>query len=141
FPCAPGTTRDEVVEFIDLAPTLLHLAGVEVPEQMRGRPLLKAGDSEPSGQVAFLYADRFDESFRHQRAITDGQWRYIHNFMPHLPAATQNEYPYGIASWRAWREASSGEILSEFHRTFFKSPQPASELFHPTRDPWEVKNL
>lgn len=141
FSFAPGTTRDEVVEFIDLAPTLLHLAGVEIPEQMRGRPLLEAGESESAGRVAFLYADRFDETYRHQRAITDGRLRYIHNFAPHLPAALQNEYPYGIASWRAWRRASEENALSPPHRFFFNTPQPASELFHTGRDTWEVKNV
>ncbi len=141
FPHQSGTTRDDVAQFIDLAPTLLHLAGIELPEQMTGRPLFGTQESIPERPVAFLYADRFDETYRHQRAITDGQWRYIHNFMPHLPAALQNEYPYGIASWRAWRDAAQEDGLSQQHRAFFQSPQPASELFHLVHDPWEVNNL
>jgi hypothetical protein len=140
FPQKSGTTRVDVVQFIDLAPTLLHLAGIEVPEQMIGRRLFAPDESETEGRVALLYADRFDESYRHQRAITDGEWRYIHNFMPHLPGALQNEYPYGIASWRAWRDAPEVS-LGQHHRAFFLSPQAPGELFHTLRDPWEVKNL
>ena len=37
---APGSVRDELVSFIDLAPTVLALAGVAIPVHLQGRVLL-----------------------------------------------------------------------------------------------------
>ncbi len=33
----PGSVRDDLVCFLDLAPTVISLAGGEVPSQMQGR--------------------------------------------------------------------------------------------------------
>ena len=38
-PAAPGSVRDDLVSFIDLAPTVLALAGVEIPAHLPGRVL------------------------------------------------------------------------------------------------------
>ena len=37
---APGTVRDDLVSLVDLAPTVLALAGVDVPAHMQGRVLV-----------------------------------------------------------------------------------------------------
>jgi N-sulfoglucosamine sulfohydrolase len=137
---SPGTQRDDIVEFIDLAPTLLTLAGVDVPSAMKGRDIFAKGDDD-RGHSALLYADRFDEAYRMERGLVSGEYRYIHNFMPHLPGSPQNGYPYGIESWRALRNAAEDGLLSGVHAQLWKAPQPASQLFHTASDPWEVDNL
>ena len=43
-----GTTRDEPVSVIDLAPTALALAGVPVPAQMQGRVVLGPNTAAPA---------------------------------------------------------------------------------------------
>ncbi len=71
----------EPVSFVDLAPTLLSLAGLDTPAQMQGRPLLGAKRVEPAAdEMEFLYADRFDELYGMRRGLTDGKWKYIRNF-------------------------------------------------------------
>ena len=42
----PGSVRDELVSFIDLAPTVLALAGVDLPVHLQGRVLV--GPSAPA---------------------------------------------------------------------------------------------
>jgi arylsulfatase A-like enzyme len=54
---AKGEMRDQMVLNIDLAPTMLDLAGVKIPEQMQGsswRPLLE-GAEDPHWRQAFFY--------------------------------------------------------------------------------------
>ncbi len=141
-PACPSRT-DELVAFIDLAPTVLSLAGVEVPDHMQGRPFLgeqREAPADPEKPV-FLFADRFDEAMGMDRGITTGEYRYIRNFYPHLPAAKQNEYPHGIASWRAWLRAMDEGDLPERFQAFWNTNEPAAALFHTTVDPWEVNNL
>jgi N-acetylglucosamine-6-sulfatase len=81
-----GTVRDEFALNIDLAPTLLELAGVSVPARMVGRslaPLLKAARTE--WRKSFLieyYSDRVFPRIRNMgyKAIRSERWKYIHYF-------------------------------------------------------------
>ncbi|MGH7598886.1 MAG: sulfatase/phosphatase domain-containing protein, partial [bacterium] len=79
-----GTVRDEFALNIDLAPTLLALAGAPVPDNMQGCslvPLLK--DDKPKWRDAFLieyYSDRVFPRMLQMgyKALRDGRWKYIH---------------------------------------------------------------
>jgi N-acetylglucosamine-6-sulfatase len=80
----PGTVRDEVALNIDLAPTLLELAGVAVPATMQGRslvPLLKG--NRPAWRNSFLIEYYSDTVFPRisqmgYKAVRTGRWKYIH---------------------------------------------------------------
>lgn len=96
----------EPVSFVDLAPTLLSLAGLDTPAQMQGRPLLGAKRVEPAAdEMEFLYADRFDELYGMRRGLTDGKWKYIRNFNPDFPTAPYSFYQFGQPGWTAWQKA------------------------------------
>ena len=79
-----GTVRDEFALNIDLAPTLLELAGVAVPGTMQGRslvPLLKG--KRTAWRDAFLIEYYSDKVFPRvlqmgYKAVRNGRWKYIH---------------------------------------------------------------
>ena len=141
-PFGPHGTVDEPVSFVDLAPTLLSLIGLEKPAPMQGRAFLGRKRVEPAkDDVVFLYADRFDEINGMRRGITDGRWKYIRCFTPHLPAAPYSHYPFGQAGWAAWQKAwKDGKLDPQFSR-IWERPQPVELLFDTTNDPWEIHNL
>ena len=58
----PGTVSDAMVLNIDLAPTILGLAGIQVPEAVQGRSLqpLLVGESSPDWRTAYFY-EYFEE--------------------------------------------------------------------------------
>ncbi|WP_206291589.1 sulfatase-like hydrolase/transferase [Humisphaera borealis] len=60
-----GTTRDEMVINIDLAPTFLDLAGVPIPPQMQGRSLrpLLAGEMTPDWRKAWFYEYFYERGY------------------------------------------------------------------------------
>ena len=80
----PRTVRDEFVLNIDLAPTLLSLAGVSIPSAMQGRsvePLLKG--SRPPWRNSFLVEYYSDKVFPRisrmgYKAVRNSRWKYIH---------------------------------------------------------------
>jgi hypothetical protein len=131
---------DELVSFVDLAPTLLSLVGLEKPDYMQGRAFLGKHRSKP-GDGVFLFADRFDEIYGMRRGWTDGRWKYIRRFNPHLPAAPYSYYQFSMPCWTAWRKAWRDGKLDERHRRIWEAPQPAEELFDLQADPWEIHNL
>src|SRR5690625_3035982 len=65
-----GHAVDRLISFVDLAPTLLALAGVEVPEHMQGQPFLgESVSSEPD--YDFMFRGRMDERFDMRRTVSD----------------------------------------------------------------------
>ena len=50
-----GTVSDQLVLNLDIAPTLLDIAGVEIPTEMQGRPLQKTWDGSPEWREAIYY--------------------------------------------------------------------------------------
>lgn len=141
-PFGPHGTVDEPVSFVDLAPTLLSLIGLEKPAPMQGRAFLGPKRVEPAkDDVVFLYADRFDEINGMRRGITDGRWKYIRCFTPYLPAAPYSYYPLGQAGWAAWQKAwKDGKLDTQFSR-IWEGPQSVELLFDTRNDPWEIQNL
>ena len=101
-PGKPGTTSDRPVSFIDLPPTALSLARVDIPEHMQGRAFLGQGKREAEPYV-FLFGQRFDSRMlRFVRAVTDGRYRYIRNFHPHRHRGILAGYPHGQVGWQSF---------------------------------------
>ena len=141
-PHTAGQRVDEVVSFVDLAPTLLSLLGIDKPQQMQGRAFLGSKrTAAPDEHYALLYADRFDELYGMRRGITDGRWKYIHRFTPHLTAAPYSFYQFGQAGWKAWQAAWEKDNLADRYKKIWEPDQVIEELFDTNADPWEIKNL
>ncbi len=141
-PFKPGSTPEEPVSFVDLAPTLLSLIGQDKPEQMQGRAFLGEKRIEPEeNEMEFLYGDRFDEINGMRRGLTDGRWKYIRRFTPHLPAAPYSFYQFGQDGWVGYRKAWQEGKLEPLHARLWETPQPVEELFDTKNDPWEINNL
>lgn len=133
---------EELVAFVDLAPTALSLAGIETPPQMQGRAFLGPQRQEPApDSTVFLYGDRFDELVGMRRGLTDGRYKYIRRFSPYLPAAPYSFYQFSMPGWVAWRDAAQRGELDDSFRSIWRTPQPVEELYDTQNDPSEIRNL
>lgn len=80
----PGSVRDEFALNIDLAPTLLELAGVAPPVTMQGRSLLPVLEGrQQEWRKSFLieyYTDRVFPRISQMgyKAVRNERWKYIH---------------------------------------------------------------
>ncbi|CAN5585933.1 sulfatase [soil metagenome] len=141
-PFKPGQRVTEPISFIDLAPTLLSLAGIDTPAQMQGRPFLGAKRVEPAAdEMEFLYADRFDELYGMRRGLTDGKWKYIRNFNPDYPNAPYSFYQFGQPGWAAYQKAFEQGKLTGYHKGLWEAPGTSEQLYDLATDPWEMNNL
>ncbi len=138
-----GSQTDRFVSFIDLAPTVLNLAGVQIPEQIDGKPFLGGGvDAKKLSEenVTYGYADRFDEKYDMVRSVRKGKYKYIRNFNPFNFDGLMNEYRYKQAAYGEWEEMYEEGKLNEVQSAFFKSRAPEM-LFDVENDPYETTNL
>ena len=141
-PFNAGQRVTEPVSFVDMSPTFLSLTGIDIPEQMQGRPFLGSKRVEPAGdEMEFLFADRFDELYGMRRGLTDGKWKYIRNFNPHLPQAPYSFYQYGQPGWNAFRKAFDEGKLATEHAAIWLPPVFSEQLYELSADPWETNNL
>ena len=141
-PFPAGKEVDELVSFVDFAPCILSLVGLKKPRQMQGRAFLgKHREAPKKNPAVFLYADRFDEVVGMRRGLTDGRYKYIRRFTPHLPAAPYSYSSLWVPSWLQWQTAWRRNLLHGYHKTIWESPQPVEELYDTAADPWEMNNL
>lgn len=140
-PFTPGKPSDEVVAFVDLAPTVLSIIGTK-DDNMQGRPFLGKNRKEPTeDHHAFLFADRFDEIYGLRRGLTDGKFKYVRHFTPHVWAAPYSFYQFQMPSWVAWQRAWKEGKLKGVQASIWENDQPTEELYDTRNDPWELNNL
>jgi hypothetical protein len=128
-----------MVSFIDLAPTLLNIAGLEVPHYMQGTPFL-GPDQEPDPPYVHTFRGRMDERYDFSRGTFSESFHYIINYMPQRKYAQHLDYLWRAPSMRAWEQAFLNDQCNEVQGRFFRT-KPVEELYDRKSDPWEVKNL
>lgn len=142
-PTSPGSRVQGFVSFVDLAPTVLHLAGIGVPEEMDGRPFLGEGislDELNTHDTAFGYADRFDEKYDLVRTWRKGNFKYIRNYQPFNFDGLNNDYRYKMLAYQEWRQLDRDGELNDIQRQFFE-PRAPEALYDLESDRHEVHNL
>ncbi|NUQ65736.1 MAG: sulfatase [Pirellulales bacterium] len=98
-----GGTTDRLVGFVDFAPTVLSLAGIEPPSYIEGRAFLGRYDAGAQPYL-FGFRGRMDERYDTIRSVTDGRYVYLHNYMPHLPYGQHVRYMFDTPTTRVWKE-------------------------------------
>ena len=138
-----GTTSDRIVSFVDFAPTVLSLAGIQAPPYMQGRAFLGKHIQEPA-EYAFATSDRVDEAFEISRTVKGRRFAYIRNFLPHLPLIQPNFYSDKSEIMKELYRVKSSigyENLTLAQQSIWLPRRPAEELYDLENDPEEVHNL
>ncbi len=135
-----GVKSDRLVSFVDLAPTLLSIIGVQPPEWMQGHAFAGKFQTEPQPFI-YGFRGRMDERIDTVRSVTDGRFVYLRNYMPHLSQAQHVTYQFETPTTRVWRKAFDEGKLTPEQSVFWKEPKAAEELYDLQSDPDEVHNL
>jgi hypothetical protein len=135
-----GQVRDEMISFVDLAPTILALGAIDAPAHMQGRPFLGAGDPAPSRYI-FAARDRLDEFPDRSRAVRDARFKYIRNYDIGRPLFQPLDYRENLLSMQELRRLLASGALPPQVAAYFQTPRPLEELFDTIADPHEMTNL
>jgi uncharacterized sulfatase len=137
----PGTVNHDLVSFVDLAPTVLSLAGIPIPRHLQGRAFL--GDQRSRTPRRYIYGarDRMDETYDLQRCVRDERFKYIRNYQHCKPYAQYIDYMEQMPTMREWRRLNKEDKLEGPQKLFFAPEKPKEELYDTAADPEEVRNL
>jgi arylsulfatase A-like enzyme len=136
---AVGAESQTLVQFIDLAPTLLSLAGLEKPSYMQGSAFAGAHAGK-ANQYLYGFRGRMDERYDMVRSVTDGRHVYVRHFMPHLPEGQRVDYMFQQATTQVWHAAFLKGGLNEVQSAIWRE-KPSEALYDLESDPHETKNL
>lgn len=135
-----GSVETGLVSLIDLAPSMLQLAGLPVPDWMEGRPLL--GGTFPQRAQIFAARDRCGDAADRSRAVITADHLFVRHFQPEQP----------WMNWSGYKEAGYPglPLLRELHRAgaltvpqarFLLPNRPGVELFDLRHDPLGLDNV
>ena len=135
----PGSVNTDLVSFVDFAPTVLELAGVNIPAHMQGHPFLRKDGLKRD--YIFGARSRADDMFEVSRAVLNKDYIYIRNFFPHLPYI-QPGYIFGDqkSSFKELRRLYHNNELSGEPLKLWQK-KPVEELYDLKKDPFETMNL
>jgi N-sulfoglucosamine sulfohydrolase len=136
----PGKVTDQLVSLIDLGPTALNLAGVDVPQHMQGQPFLGAKLPKPREYV-FGARDRMDERYDIIRAARDKRFKYIRNYEPFKTYYQYMNTPEKGRLMQEIRRVQTDDSASPGVRRFLEPQKAIEELYDTKNDPHEMHNL
>lgn len=136
-----GGRDEQLISFIDFAPTVLSLAGLRPPEYLHGQAFLGEFCAKKQRQYIHAAADRFDGYTDVIRAVRGKKFKYIRNYRPeqgyYLPIAYREKIGTMQELLRLHHEGKLNEIQAQW----FRPNKPTEELFDCESDPHELNNL
>lgn len=138
---ANGSTDDQLISFVDLAPTVLSLANITLPTYLQGQAFLGNQKSPSTRKYIFAGRDRMDFPVDRVRAVGDGRYKYYRNFMPEKPYYQNVTYRLSIPMMNEMLTLRDQGKLNATQMMWFRSTKPVEELCDTQADPNEFTNL
>ena len=132
---------NSLVNFTDLGPTVLSLAGVKPTKNMQGKAIFGEYASKEERKVQFAFAANQLHHFMPVRAVTDGHIKYMRSYIPYRQFALRNYYQWGMPSNKAWDKLVLGNHNTNPDWALTFDAHPAEILFDLDKDPGELHDL
>ena len=140
-----GSKAQGIVDYTDVLPTLIELAGGKVPSELDGQSFKTTllGGKDAGKAYTFSMQTTRGEPWGGDhfgvRAVRDKRYTYITNLHPYM--LFENHLTrYGDGFFNTWREA--GWKDPEANKLFLAYiTRPAVELYDREQDPFEMNNL
>ncbi len=133
--------NNDMLSFIDFAPTILSIANINIPKIYQGKPFLGFKKSLEKRKYLFTASDRFDELTDRIRAVKSKKFKYIRNYNTEKPHALNVVYRTQMNLMKHLNELNKTNSLSEKQKLWFQAPKSPEEFYDLENDPFELNNL
>jgi arylsulfatase A-like enzyme len=138
-PASPGSKLDRLVSFVDIAPTLLSLAGANSPQRYQGTAFLGPKAGQPR-KVVFGFRGRMDERIDLSYTVRDERYRLVHNYYPHRTYGMHLDYLWKMPATLSWEKEYRAGRCNPVQSVFWRE-KPTEELYDESSDRYEIHNL
>lgn len=133
---------EALISTIDIAPTVLALAGLEPPPSVQGISFLPLLSDPTKRTRRFAFAEHNWHDFKaHERMVTDGRYLYIRNRLNQLPASQPGVAMAQGGAYQSLLAAFKKGALDEHQKDIFIEPRASEELYEIARDYHQLSNL
>jgi len=137
----PGTVCDSVVSSVDIAPTLMQLAGLDALPTFQGVSFARLLDDPRAEVRRYAFAeDNWHDYEDRSRAVRTKRYKYIRHDYPDVPQTPPADVNRSVSAQALRKLRDSGKITAAQARIFLR-PRPTEELYDTALDPHEMTNL
>lgn len=135
-----GTKDMELHSLVDMAPTILSLAGLPIPDYMQGQAFLGKAKAAHPRKYIYTARDRMDEQYDMVRAVRDKHYQYARNYDPDLTNYRDNAYRLEMPMMQEILRLKGKDSLNAPLKRWFSKKEP-EVLYDVQKDPYELHNL
>lgn len=143
----PGKT-DAMIEYVDVAPTFIEIAGLKVPKAIEGKSFLPVLQGKKNKHKDFVYGLQTTRGIvkgsDHYgiRTIRSKMYRYILNLTPEekFENIVTNSFESGGKFYQSWIEKANTDSIARAMVNRFQHRQ-SEELYDLVNDPLEMYNI
>lgn len=138
----PGVVHTNgLVSTIDLAPTLLCLAGIDPPTEMYGKSFHDLlFDASKRGRDYIFSERNWHDTDEYIRCIRSEKYKLIYNAYYEWPHGTAADISTSL-SWYALKRRQRERGLRKEQMQIFTAPRAMMEVYDLENDPYELENI
>jgi len=133
-----GSLDQQMISFVDLAPTILAMAGVKIPSVMQGSNFVDENNTHRN--YVFASRDRIDEVYDRQRAVRDDRYKYIRSWYPLQANGHRLNFRDNLEMMKEMWALHNKGMLNDIQNRWFEAPGE-EQLYDTLKDPHEISNL
>lgn len=141
---AAGSSTRAMVEYVDVVPTMLDAAGIEMPQGLDGKSFVPVLTGDAVSHKDYVYSLQTSKGINNGpehygiRSVRGDRYRYIRNL---TPAVTFQNAATNMPVFDSWIKAGKNgdSLAAELVQGYRHRPQ--EELYDCESDPWNRKNL
>ena len=132
---------DDPISFVDLAPTMLSIAGIEIPDHFQGRAFMGDKKSTVPREFIFGSGDRFDETYDRVRSVISKDFVYVRNYHKDRPAYKDVLYRKNIDMTNEMLKLYNDNKLNADQKYWYRQSKTKEEFYVRSTDPFSLRNI
>lgn len=138
---AKGLQTESLISAIDIAPTILELAGIEIPKDFQGKSFLSILNNPTIEIRKEVFSEHNWHDYEaHERMVRTKKYLYVLNSRPNLTNGGPADSKTSPTQHSLNRVRDEGR-LTPVQADIFMAPRPAEELFDVEKDSLQLLNL
>ena len=132
---------DEPISFVDLAPTILSLSNVDIPDHFQGFAFMGNKKNKSLREYIFGSGDRFDETYDRVRSVISKDYVYVRNYHKNRPAYKDVLYRKNIDMTNEMLELYKNDMLNSDQEYWYRESKTKEEFYVRFQDPHSLNNV